>query len=385
MIYLRFNNSQNPQFGCAVLLLSLTEVFGCVPPSRMCQFVKLYLLLLEPLHAMLDHFRYCAHHPAGLVIFAQLAQLCLFIILIFPIIPIVGTCNIAQTVSDSNHHLVKWFFGISGRLSWVFIRLCNFLLLSNCCLCSLKSLSCPSGLSLNIIVDPFVFLFTASEVHFLMFLWQQLLFGSQDAQCPKGLDSFCLQAALALIRMMTSSCGTHCSFAVIASRLWRKVLFWSIDCCSLCWLCRWARCWMLQDLDSLEASCVFYVKVGKLNHLEHSQIWLVTLNKAAIVRLTIQHDMIVSVSVMYYPRDFLKQTSADIHFLEESPIYMKQLCAFGSRTPQCLPDNKLTTSDWGIVSRGTVGNPCKLQPYAAAINLSITYDLAATYAILTCS
>ena len=79
---------------------------------------------------------------------------------------------------------------------------------------------------------------------------------------------------------------------------------------------------MLQDMDSMEASCVFYVKVGKLNHLERNQIWLVTVNKAEIVRLTMQQDMIVSVSFMYYRRDFLWQTSANVLFLQEAPIYI---------------------------------------------------------------
>jgi len=55
---------------------------------------------------------------------------------------------------------------------------------------------------------------------------------------------------------------------------------------------------MMQDMDSMEASCILYVKVGMLNHLEHSQIWLVTDTKAGIVMLTVQHDMIVSVSFM---------------------------------------------------------------------------------------
>jgi hypothetical protein len=79
---------------------------------------------------------------------------------------------------------------------------------------------------------------------------------------------------------------------------------------------------MLQDIDSMEASCVFYVKVGKLNHIECNRIWLVTVNKSGIVRLTVQHDMIVSVSFMYYPGDFLRQTSADVLFLEQGPIYI---------------------------------------------------------------
>jgi len=153
LIHLWFNNSQNPQFGCAVLLISFTEVIGCVHPSRLCQFVKLHLLLLKYLHALLDHFGYCAHHPAGFAIFAQLALLCLFIILIFP------TCNIAQTVSDSHYHLMKRFFGLSGHQCRVFRRLCSFLLLPNRCLCVFNSLSCPSGFSQNIILDLFLFLF----------------------------------------------------------------------------------------------------------------------------------------------------------------------------------------------------------------------------------
>jgi len=64
-------------------------------------------LVPNPLHALLYHFGDCAHHQAGFVIFAQLALLSLFIILIFPILPIVRTCKITQTVSDSNQPLRK--------------------------------------------------------------------------------------------------------------------------------------------------------------------------------------------------------------------------------------------------------------------------------------
>jgi hypothetical protein len=72
----------------------------------------------------------------------------------------------------------------------------------------------------------------------------------------------------------------------------------------------------------LEASCVFDVKVGKLNHLERNQIWLLTVNTAGIVWLTVQHNMIVRVSFMYYPGDSLGQTSADVIFLEEGLVYI---------------------------------------------------------------
>jgi hypothetical protein len=53
----------------------------------------------------------CAHHPARFIIFAELALLSLLIILIITILPIVGTCDVAQTFSDTNHYLVTHFFG----------------------------------------------------------------------------------------------------------------------------------------------------------------------------------------------------------------------------------------------------------------------------------
>jgi len=140
---------------------------------------------------MLDCFRCCAHHPSWFVIFAQLAQLGLIIILIIPMLSIVGMCNLAQTASDWNHHLGKQFFGLCSRQSPVFRGLRNFLLMPNCCLCSLNSLSRTSDLSLNIIFDPVLFVFTPQEVGFSSFLCHKRPFGLYAAHCPKGSDSFC--------------------------------------------------------------------------------------------------------------------------------------------------------------------------------------------------
>jgi hypothetical protein len=77
---------------------------------------------------------------------------------------------------------------------------------------------------------------------------------------------------------------------------------------------------MLQDTDNMDGSFVFYVKVGMLYHLAHSQIGLLTVNEMGIGRLTAQHEFIVSVSFMDYPGDCLRQTSADILCLELHPI-----------------------------------------------------------------
>jgi hypothetical protein len=53
---------------------------------------------------------------------------------------------------------------------------------------------------------------------------------------------------------------------------------------------------MLQVMDNMEASCVFYVKVGTFTHPEQSKISHLTVNKSGIVKLTVQHDLIVRVS-----------------------------------------------------------------------------------------
>jgi hypothetical protein len=67
---------------------------------------------------------------------------------------------------------------------------------------------------------------------------------------------------------------------------------------------------MLQGMDNMEASCIFYVKVGTFPHLEQSKIFLLTLNIPGIMTLTVQHELIVSVIFMFYPGDYLRQISA---------------------------------------------------------------------------
>jgi hypothetical protein len=69
---------------------------------------------------------------------------------------------------------------------------------------------------------------------------------------------------------------------------------------------------MLQDMGNMEASCVFYVKVGMFTHLEESKTTLLTVNIMELVKLTLQHDLVLSVSLMYYLGDNLRQTSADV-------------------------------------------------------------------------
>jgi len=78
---------------------------------------------------------------------------------------------------------------------------------------------------------------------------------------------------------------------------------------------------MLENMDNMEASCVSYVKVSIFTHLEQSKTFLSTVNKSGIVRLTVQHDKMVSFSFTYYPRDSLRQTSADVFFTDQCHIH----------------------------------------------------------------
>jgi len=79
---------------------------------------------------------------------------------------------------------------------------------------------------------------------------------------------------------------------------------------------------MLQGMDHMEASCVFYVKVGTLDQLEQSKFCVLTVTKLGIFMLTVQFDWIFSVSFMYDPVDLVRQTSPDVLSVEEYHVYM---------------------------------------------------------------
>ena len=55
---------------------------------------------------------------------------------------------------------------------------------------------------------------------------------------------------------------------------------------------------MLQDMDHIEASCVFYVEVGTLNRLKQSTICVLTVTTLGIAMLTLDHDLMFSVCMM---------------------------------------------------------------------------------------
>jgi len=293
------NDCRNLQFCCPVHWISFREVVGRLPPSWLCEFVKPHLLLPKSVQAVLYWFRDFAHHPAGFVIFAQLAQLCIFIIfLMISVLMLVGSSKIAQTVPDTSQHLFKWFFWLSGCQFWMFRISDILLLLLNRCLCVFSWLCCHSGLSLHIMIDPLLFLFVAQGVCFYTVLSPKLLFGSQAVQCSTSSNAVYFQAVLALICLVTSLCGAVDRFTIFAGWKWRKVPFQSVEHFIMCWPCCWARCWMLKDMDNMEASYVFHVNDGTLDQQEQCKICVLTIRKLGIVMLTVQYDMVFSVSFM---------------------------------------------------------------------------------------
>jgi len=55
---------------------------------------------------------------------------------------------------------------------------------------------------------------------------------------------------------------------------------------------------MLQDMDHMEASNVFYVEVGTLNGLEQIKICVMTITTFGIPMLTVYHFIIFSVGLV---------------------------------------------------------------------------------------
>jgi len=88
---------------------------------------------------------------------------------------------------------------------------------------------------------------------------------------------------------------------------------------------------------------------------------------------------------MYYPGDFLRQTSPDFRFLGKFPAYIWQSWDFSCRKPLLITGNKHSKSDWLAANSGMEGNPCSLHLYEDGLTLRWSCKLAVTYSILTWS
>jgi len=74
----------------------------------------------------------------------------------------------------------------------------------------------------------------------------------------------------------------------------------------------------------MEASCVFYVKVGMFDQLEQNKICVGTVTTLGIAIRTRQHDIIFKACLMLDACDFLRQTSQDVLSIKECPFFIIQ-------------------------------------------------------------
>jgi len=75
---------------------------------------------------------------------------------------------------------------------------------------------------------------------------------------------------------------------------------------------------MLQDMDHLDASCVFYVEVGTLLRLEQSKIYVSTITGKGIALLNVHHFESVSCKIYGISWDKHHQTS----FLSKNVLWI---------------------------------------------------------------
>jgi len=207
----------------------------------------------------------------------------------------------------------------------------------------------------------------------------------QATQCSKGSDAICFETTIILIRLMITLYRSLCSFSACTCWKWGKIHFRSNHHCIVFWLYCWARCWMLQDMDHMEASCIFYVKVGMFDQLEQSKICVLTVTTLGMIMLTVQHNLIFSLCFMKDPGDFLRQTSPVYLSIEEFPSDMIQQWDLCCHSCLCIPVKKESTMDRHSANSRTVSNTCNRQRYAVGFILRQPCMLADTHSIFTWS
>jgi hypothetical protein len=139
---------------------------------------------------------------------------------------------------------------------------------------------------------------------------------------------------------------------------------------------------MLQYMDNMKAICILCVKVGMLAHPDQSKTSLLTVHQTGKGTLTKQYDLIVIVSIIYYPADNLRKTFAGVLSVEKCPIYCYQSCDDGYFTLQLILVPTQTTWERDISHLRDEKLPSTLQLYAAGFILSIPNMLAANYSKL---
>jgi hypothetical protein len=212
-----------------------------------------------------------------------------------------------------------------------------FLVLYIDCLSLFNSLSCHSGLSIHIIFDWFLVLFVVWKVRVLSLLhWYHRLW-LYAVQCCQHSDLFWVQATHVFIRWTTWSYRLHGRDDICACRKSRRVHFRNMDQCLLCWPCCSVSCWMLQDMDHMEASCIICVKVGRYHQFPHTKICVLIITWLEIVMLPVHYDKMISVWFMKDHGDVRIQTSPPAHSVKECLFYIYETCEFSCHSSRWIP------------------------------------------------
>jgi len=196
-----------------------------------------------------------------------------------------------------------------------------FLLLLNRCPWIFNFLPYYSSFSFHTMLDLFLLLIDASKVSFLAFIHWMVLCRSQAAQCTKYSGPIvprshsCHHSLDAVVGW-----NVFCGFDIFTCRDWWMDRCRRIDRCILYCLCCWVRCWTLQDMDPMEASCVGFVRVGTFDQVEERIISVLTTTTLGILMLTITHDLIFIVCFRWNPRDVMGQTLPDVLSVKDCPF-----------------------------------------------------------------
>jgi len=145
----------------------------------------------------------------------------------------------------------------------------------------------------------------------------------------------------------------------------------------MCWPCCWARWWMLQEMDHMEASCVFYVKVGRFDQFEQSKISVLTVTSLGIVMLTVHYDLIVSMWFIWDPGNVFRQTSPEVLSIAECSFYIYVTWDISCRSSLCIPVNTQTISDRLTEIAGLLESPAAIHstPIPSRIQLELNVQV----------
>jgi hypothetical protein len=216
------------------------------------------------------------------------------------------------------------------------------------------------------VLYPFLTLCIAYKVWFLSSLIRKLHCRLWADKHSKTSDDFSLEISFSLNHFTKMTSRPLYQFALFARQSRKYIRFQSTDHCIMCCTCFSVRCWVLHDIDHMEATWLFYVKVRGFNQLEEITISSSAVISFRIANLTTHYDLVVLVYFVKYHRNVFSPPLPDIVLLKNSLfISMNHEISAVSYFNVSQPTNPQTTLVSLHANHSTVGNTSKCQLYAA--------------------